>query len=62
LGLAEILHSKNKEIISTNIYDEYLSIIIRNGRRLKDLTDNLLDIARMDSQSINLNKQMANID
>jgi two-component system sensor histidine kinase VicK len=50
------------EIASTNIYDEYLSIIIRNGRRLKGLTDNILDIARMDSQSINLNKQMVNID
>ena len=62
MGLAEILHSKNKEIASTNIYDEYLSIIIRNGRRLKDLTDNILDIARMDSQSINLKKQMVNID
>jgi signal transduction histidine kinase len=62
VGLAEILRSKKKEIASTTIYDEYLSIIIRNGRRLKDLTDNILDIARMDSQSINLNKQMVNID
>jgi two-component system, OmpR family, sensor histidine kinase VicK len=62
VGLAEILRSKKKDIASTNIYDEYLSIIIRNARRLKDLTDNILDIARMDSQSINLNKQMINID
>jgi signal transduction histidine kinase len=62
VGLAEILRSKKKEIASTNVYDEYLSIIIRNARRLKDLTDNILDIVRMDSQSINLNKQMVNID
>src|SRR5215469_7009980 len=62
VGLAEILRSKKKEIASTNIYDEYLSIIIRNARRLKDLTDNILDIARMESQSISLNKQMVNID
>ena len=62
VGLAEILRSKKKEIANTNIYDEYLSIIIRNARRLKDLTDNILDIARMDSQSINLNKQIVNID
>jgi signal transduction histidine kinase len=62
VGLAEILRSKKEEIASTNIYDEYLSIIIRNARRLKDLTDNILDIARMESQSINLNKQMVNID
>src|SRR5215831_7995531 len=62
VGLAESLRSKKKDIASTNIYDEYLSIIIRNARRLKDLTDNILDIARMDTQSINLNKQMVNID
>ena len=60
--LAEVLRSKKEEIASTNIYDEYLSVIIRNARRLKDLTDNILDIARMDSQSINPNKQMVNID
>jgi signal transduction histidine kinase len=62
VGLAEILRSKKEEISSTNIYDEYLSIIIRNARRLKDLTDNILDIARMESQSISLNKQIVNID
>src|SRR5215471_19397519 len=62
VGLAESLRSKKKDIASTNIYDEYLSIIIRNARRLKDLTDNILDIARMDTQSINLNKQTVNID
>jgi two-component system, OmpR family, sensor histidine kinase VicK len=62
VGLAESLRSKKKDIASINIYDEYLSIIIRNARRLKDLTDNILDIARMDNQSINLNKQMVNID
>src|SRR5215831_4212231 len=62
VGLAESLRSKKKQIASTNIYDEYLSIIIRNARRLKDLTDNILDIARMESQSISLNKQMVNID
>ena len=62
MGLAESLRSKKEEIASTNIYDEYLSIIIRNARRLKDLTDNILDIARIESQSINLNKQIVNID
>jgi two-component system, OmpR family, sensor histidine kinase VicK len=62
IGLAEILRSKKDEITSTNMYDEYLSIIIRNARKLKDLTDNILDIARIESQSINLNKQLVNID
>jgi two-component system sensor histidine kinase VicK len=62
MGLAEILRSKKGEITSTNMYDEYLSIIIRNARRLKDLTDNILDIARIETQSINLNKQVVDID
>jgi signal transduction histidine kinase len=62
MGLAEILRSKKDEITNSKMYDEYLSIIIRNARKLKDLTDNILDIARIESQSINLNKQVVNID
>lgn len=62
LGLAEILRSKKDELASTSMYDEYLSIIIRNARRLKNLTDNILDIARIESQSINLNKSVVDID
>jgi signal transduction histidine kinase len=62
MGLAEILRSKKDEIANSNMYFDYLSIIIRNARKLKDLTDNILDIARIESQSINLNKQIVNID
>ena len=46
---------------SRDVYDEYLSIIIRNARRLKELTDNILDVARIESQSMKLNKQKADI-
>jgi two-component system, OmpR family, sensor histidine kinase VicK len=62
MGLAEILRSKKDEIANSNMYYDYLSVIIRNARKLKDLTDNILDIARIESQSINLNKQVVNID
>jgi signal transduction histidine kinase len=61
LALAQILRSR-KENISTPIYDEYLSVIIRNARRLKELTGNILDVARIESQSINLNKEVVDID
>src|SRR6266487_3690336 len=62
IGLAEILRSKKDMIAtSTDVYDEYLSIIIRNARRLKELTDNILDVARIESQSMKLNKQKADI-
>ncbi len=62
LGLAEILRSKKENIISTTVYDEYLSVIIRNAKRLKELTDNILDIARIESKSITLNRKIVNLD
>ena len=61
IGLAEILRSR-KGIITPPVYDEYLSIIIRNARRLKELTGNILDLARIESLSINLNKEVVDID
>jgi signal transduction histidine kinase len=61
IGLAEILRSR-KENITPPVYDEYLSVIIRNARRLKELTGNILDLARFESQSINLNKEVVDID
>lgn len=63
IGLAEILRSKKDMVkTSTDVYDEYLTIIIRSARRLKELADNILDITRIESQSMNLNKQRADID
>jgi nitrogen-specific signal transduction histidine kinase len=63
IGLAEILRSKKDMITAgTDVYDRYLSIIIRNARRLKELTDNILDIAQIESQSMHLNKEEADID
>jgi two-component system sensor histidine kinase VicK len=61
IGLAEILRSR-KENITPPMYDEYLSVIIRNARRLKELTGNILDLARIESLSINLNKEVVDID
>jgi len=62
LGLAEILRSKKESITITNVYDDYLSVIIRNARRLKELTDNILDIARIENKSMTLNKDVVDID
>jgi two-component system, OmpR family, sensor histidine kinase VicK len=59
LGLAEILRSKKESITITNVY---LSVIIRNARRLKELTDNILDIARIECKSMTLNKEVVDID
>jgi len=61
LGLAEILRSR-KEKETDEKQDELLVIIIRNAKRLKELTENILDITRIENQSLNLHKEVVNID
>jgi signal transduction histidine kinase len=51
LGLADILGSKKGSIEQ---YQEYISIISRNARRLKLLTEDILDVARIDGKSLEL--------
>ena len=52
LGLSEILSpvagKKNKE---------YIDVIIRNARRLKRLSEDILDTTRIEAKTLNLNKQ-----
>ena len=60
LGLAEILRSRKER--ETEKQDELLAIIIRNAKRLKELTENILDITRIENQSLNLYKEVVNVD
>ena len=53
LGLADILYSK----INNNEQLEYLDIIIRNARRLQALTENILDVSKIESNSLILKKE-----
>jgi two-component system, OmpR family, sensor histidine kinase VicK len=57
IGLTEILRSKLKD----NEQEEILSVIIRNAKRLMQLTQNLLDVTRIDSQSLRLKKELSNV-
>jgi signal transduction histidine kinase len=67
LGLAEILRYRkrdhgdsgdsNSSSVSKQDDDELLDIIIRNAKRLLRLEQNILDIARIDSQSLKLEKE-----
>jgi signal transduction histidine kinase len=41
---------------------EYLQPILRNARRLQKLTNDILDVTRIESQSLNLNKERVNLD
>ena len=57
LGLTDIIYSKVKD----EELHELLEIITRNAKRLKRLTDNLLDITKIESQSLMLNKEKFNL-
>ena len=57
LGLTEAIYSDVKDEKQLEI----LEVIIRNAQRLKRLTDNLLDITKIESQSLMLNKEKLNL-
>ncbi|MGZ5490596.1 MAG: sensor histidine kinase [Nitrososphaeraceae archaeon] len=57
LGLTEAIYSNVKDEKQLEI----LEIIIRNAKRLKRLTDNLLDITKIESQFLMLNKEKFNL-
>ena len=62
LGLAEVLRQQNQQpdnkedqMYSEN--NELLNVIIRNARRLQRLTENILDITKIENNSMELNKE-----
>ena len=57
LGLSDIIYSKVKD----EELPELLEIIIRNAKRLQRLTNNLLDITKIESQSLLLKKEKFNL-
>ena len=57
LGLSDIMYSN----IKSKDQRELLEIIIRNAKRLKRLTDNMLDVTKIESQSLMLNKEKFNL-
>ncbi|MDP9289720.1 MAG: HAMP domain-containing histidine kinase [Thermoproteota archaeon] len=60
LGLSEALLSRKKEERSDE--DKFLiGTIIRNAKKLKRVAENLLDISRIESHSLLLNKEIFNI-
>jgi len=60
LGLADILRSKQNK---TNGGEEaeYLDVIIRNAKRLQRLTEDVLDVTRIESKSLDLKKESFNL-
>lgn len=60
LGLAEVL--KSRQEVQMEKQRELLSVIIRNAKRLKELTENILDITRIENKSLELHKEPVDID
>ncbi|MGA8080381.1 MAG: HAMP domain-containing sensor histidine kinase, partial [Candidatus Nitrosopolaris sp.] len=58
LGLADILRSKETD---GGEKAEYLDVIIRNAKRLQRLTEDILDITRIESKSLDLKKESFNL-
>jgi signal transduction histidine kinase len=69
LGLAEVLRyrkrdqgdSSNSSSVSKQEDNKLLDIIIRNAKRLLRLEQNILDVARIESQSLRLEKERFNV-
>jgi signal transduction histidine kinase len=59
IALADILQQEGITNIEKN--KEYLDIISRNSKRLKQITDDVLDIARIERGSFSLTKEKFNI-
>jgi signal transduction histidine kinase len=58
LGLADVLRSKLQHGKQEN---EYLDVIIRNAKRLQRLSEDILDITRIESKSLGLKKESFNL-
>ena len=55
LGLTEIIHSETTDPKQL----DYLEVVIRNARRLQRLTDNILDVSKIESGSLDLSKNIS---
>jgi two-component system sensor histidine kinase VicK len=58
LGLADVLRSKLRH---GKQEEEYLDVIIRNAKRLQRLSEDILDITRIESKSLGLKKELFNL-
>ena len=58
LGMAEIIESNLQEKRDSPIKPEEIEMIARNARRLQKLSEDILDIARIESNSLTLHKSL----
>jgi signal transduction histidine kinase len=62
LGLSEVLRTRKVSNLGLNIADdEFLSIIIRNAKRLQQLSADILDIAKIEDHTLILKKEQFDV-
>lgn len=61
LGMAEMIESALQEKRDASIKPEEIKMIARNARRLQKLSEDILDIARIESNSLTLHKSLFNL-
>jgi signal transduction histidine kinase len=57
LGLTQILRSKIKD----NQHQQFLDTILRNAKRLQRLTQDILDVSKIETKSLDLKKELFNL-
>jgi signal transduction histidine kinase len=58
LGLSQVLQFRLK---NSREHQELLDTIVRNAKRLQQLTENILDVTKIESNSLQLNKEQFNL-
>src|SRR6476620_3514680 len=58
IGFSKTLKSKIKD----SVILEYLDIIIRNGEKLRDIANDILDVSRIETNSLRTNKDLFDLD
>ena len=62
LGLTEVIRSRNAaSTIHKEEDEEFLDIIIRNAKRLRSLSEKILDVSKIESRTLRLDKERFNI-
>jgi signal transduction histidine kinase len=61
LGMAELIESSLQEKKDASIKPEAIGMIARNARRLQRLSEDILDIARIESNSLTLHKTLLSL-
>ncbi len=66
LGLSEVIRSRrsrcdNSTVVGKDGDAEFIDTIVRNAKRLQALSENILDITKIESRTLKLNKEKFNI-